>query len=459
MLKKNEAITLQITGCTSEGSGVGHSDGIAVFVPDTAAGDTVLCRIIKAKSSYAVGKLIKILTPSPDRQEPDCPVASACGGCVFRHIKYDAELTHKHERVREAFSRIGHIEVTPEPIIGAECVNGYRNKAQYPVAQGANGIDIGFYARMSHRVVNCADCALQPDEFSQIRSVFIDYINEKKLSVYNENTGTGLVRNLFLRKAFSTGELMVCIVINGDTLPAYTALLDRLKNEVPGFTTLVININKQRTNAVTGKKTVPLYGDGYITDVLCGLKIRLSALSFYQVNRAQAQRLYGIVKEYAGCTPESTVLDLYCGTGTIGLSLARDIKSLVGVELIPEAVSDANINASANSITNARFICADAQAAAEKLRSEGIRPDTVILDPPRKGADRQLLETVAAMKPERIVYVSCDPATLARDCEHLSTLGCKLRRLCPVDLFPRTAHVECVALITREPESQSLGVL
>jgi len=449
MVNKNDEFKLNITGYTSEGGGVGKFDGQAIFVENTAVGDEILCHIIKAKKTYAVGKAVKIIKPSKSRIEPQCDAFKSCGGCSFGHIKYEEELKYKAQKVKDAFERIGGLSPIFKPIIASPETTRYRNKAQYPVRRENGILNIGFYAKKSHRVIDGGDCLLQPQVFTNIIDIFKSWISENNIPVYNEEIGIGLIRHIYLRKSFATGEIMVCTVINGVSLPNSEDLLEKLKT-INGFKTLVVNINREKTNVVLGEKCINLYGDGYITDVLCGVKIKLSPLSFYQVNRNGAELLYKKAAEYAAPTPDQTILDLYCGTGTIGLSMANSVKELVGVEIIPEAIEDAKVNAEINGIENARFICGDASVAAEELKNEGITPDTIILDPPRKGCAEELLRTVAEINPQKIVYVSCDPATLARDCARLLTLGYSVQEVTPVDMFPRTSHVETVALLTKK---------
>ncbi len=446
MLKKNDEFNLKITGYTSEGGGVGKIDGQAVFVENTAIGDEILCHIIKAKNTYAIGKAMKIIKPSKSRIEPECEAFKSCGGCSFAHIKYEDELKAKEQKVKDAFARIGGMTPPFAPIVASPETTRYRNKAQYPVRRDNGILNIGFYAKKSHRVIDGGDCLLQPVEFTEIIEIFRKWINNNNITVYSESTNIGLVRHIYLRKAFATGEIMVCVVINGKTLPCYENLLSELKS-VDGFKTLVLNINRKNTNVVLGDECVALYGDGYITDILCNVKVKISPLSFYQVNRNGAQLLYEKAAQYADVKKDDDILDLYCGTGTIGLSMASKAKSVTGVEIIPEAIEDAKVNAEINNFTNTRFICGDASTAAEVLKSEGITPKTIILDPPRKGCAPELLKTVTEINPEKIVYVSCDPATLARDCERLGTLGYDVVEVTPVDMFPRTSHVESVALL------------
>lgn len=444
MLSKNQDITVTVESLTNEGSGVGHYDGQAVFIGGSAPGDTVKCHIIKAKKTYAVGKLTEIVIPSADRIKPDCPVFGRCGGCAYRHISYDAECIIKQKNIADSFERIGKLSVPVKEIIAAPSRSFYRNKAQYPVRRENGTLKIGFFAPFSHRVIDCRDCLLQPTEFGVILSVFSDWIEKYNIPVYDENTHTGLIRHIYLRKAFATGEIMVCAVINGQAVPHKNELITDLLKSADAITGVCININTQRTNVILGEKCVCLWGREYIEDILCGVRVRISPLAFYQVNRAQAQTLYEKAAEYAALTPDTVLLDLYCGTGTIGLSMAERVKQLIGVEIIPQAVENAKINAEINGINNARFICADAAQAAAMLKNEDLKPDVVILDPPRKGCDSQLIETVAAMQPDRIVYVSCDHATLARDCAAFAPLGYKTVEATPVDLFPSTTHVETV---------------
>lgn len=447
MVNKNDEFNLRITGYTAEGGGVGKYDGQAIFVENTAVGDEILCHIIKAKKTYAVGKAIKIIKHSKNRIEPECDWSNMCGGCSYSHITYEEELSLKAQKVKDAFQRIGGLTPKFAPIIPSPHTKRYRNKAQYPVKRENGILNIGFYAKKSHRVIDGGDCLLQPVEFTQITEILRQWIQTNSVTVYSETTEKGLIRHLYLRKAFATGEIMVCLVINGRTIPAQDDLLNRLKT-IEGFKTLVININRDNTNVVLGKECEAIYGDGYIEDILCGVRVRISPLSFYQVNRDGAELLYGKAREYAAFTGDEDILDLYCGAGTIGLSMANTVKSVIGVEIIPEAIEDAEKNARINNITNTRFICGDASHAADMLRSEGIKPHTVILDPPRKGCAEDLLKTVADIAPQKIVYVSCDPATLARDCAKLKDLGYEVQEVTPVDMFPRTAHVESVVCLT-----------
>ncbi len=447
-MNKNDIIKLEIVDISSDGSGIGRHDGMAIFVPLTAVGDTVEARILKVKKSYAFSKAEKIITPSKHRIPVDCGAFARCGGCVFRHINYKSESNIKQNRVMQTMRRIGGIDFDPQPIIAAKCPHRYRNKALYPVAQ--NG-EIGFFSKHSHRSVPCGDCLLHPEIFYKAGNVFTSFVQKYDISVYDEQSNNGLLRHFYLRYGKQTSEIMVGVVINGKSLPHSEELIDNLKSALgDSLKSVILNINQKRTNVVLGDKNVLLYGNQYIYDILCGIKVRISPHSFYQVNHDMAEALYKKAADYAEPTGKN-ILDLYCGAGTIGLSMARQAKSIIGVEIVESAVHDAKINAEENGITNARFICADATAAAEQLRQEKIQADVVILDPPRKGCDEALLNIVANdFAPERIVYVSCDVATLARDTAILTDLGYTLKEYTPIDLFPRTAHTECAALFYKQ---------
>ena len=448
-VQKNDIIKLHADGSTADGSAVCRSDSLVVFVPGGLPGEDLEVKILKVKSSCAYGKIEKILHASPDRIAPACDVSSKCGGCVFGHLDYRAELKIKQQTVADAFARIGGLYPEIEPIIsGPE--QRYRNKAQYPVSPSG---EFGFFARHSHRVVSCDDCCLQPELFNHALAAVKRWMTEYKVPGYDESTGEGVVRHVYLRLAEVTGEIMVTIAANAASLPVADKLIKYLREAIGGsLQTLVLNINRKNTNVILSDKCKVLYGAGYITDVICGLKIRISPLSFYQVNRGMAEKIYEIAARYANPCGK-VVLDLYCGAGTIGLSMADKADKVIGVEIIPQAVKDAEFNANVNGISNARFICADAAEAAARLEAEGVRPDVVILDPPRKGCDAALISTVAAgFAPERIVYVSCDPATLARDCVRFKELGYETVKAAPADMFPRTSHVETIVLMSRVKE-------
>ncbi len=444
-MQKNEDITLKITDITSEGNGVGRHEGMAVFVAGTAVGDEVLVKIVKLNKSYAYGKLIKILKSSPDRVEPECDCYNQCGGCVFRHVSYEAERKIKSDIVKNALLRIGGIETRMEPIMFSS-PEEYRNKAQYPVSLEGR---VGFFAARSHRIVPVENCRLQPPVFSQIAAAFELFIKQYGISIYNEQSGKGLVRHLYIRSA-ANGDILVTVVINGENLPqsgALTEILRMLLGEK--LCGVCINVNRKKTNVILGEKIKVLYGKGYITDTICGVRLRVSPLSFAQVNHDMAEKLYEKALSLAEVEGK-TVIDLYCGTGAIGLIAAGSAKSVIGVEIVPQAVEDAKTNAQENEIENTRFICDDAAGAARRLKEEGTRADVVIVDPPRKGCERELLSIIANdFCPERIVYVSCDPATLARDLKILAEEGYTTLSATPADLFPRTAHVESVCLLQK----------
>ena len=446
-MKKNDIITVEITDITHEGSGVGKYEGMAIFVPLTAVGDIARVKILKLKKNYAFAKSEQIITPSRDRIATDCDVFNRCGGCSLRHISYQSECALKLNRAMQVMHRIGKTDKMPCDILAAQSPDRYRNKTMYPIA--ADG-SLGFYSRHSHRIISCDDCRLQPEDFTAVGRIFTAWVRQYGISVYNEETHSGLLRHLYIRQGKNSGELMVCIVANGDVLPYADELINSLSKQFgEGLKSVVLNTNKKATNVVLGSKNSLLFGREFIYDVLCGVRFRISPHSFYQVNHDMAELLYEKAAEYA--EPEDkNILDLYCGAGTIGLSMASRAKNIIGVEIVDAAIKDAKINAADNGIKNARFICADATVAAEQLANEGTQADVVILDPPRKGCDAQLLKTVTdSFRPERIVYVSCDIATLARDTEILENSGYKLIEYTPVDLFPRTVHCECIALLKR----------
>ena len=445
-MKLNDIIEIEITGVTSEGNGVGRYDNIAVFVTGTAPGDRIKVKITKVGKNFCVGEIVKILSPAKTRRDPDCESYSQCGGCVYRHIDYKEELRLKREMVADAMRRIGKVTTPVGEILHGKS-EGYRNKAQYPIA--ANG-KTGFFAVRSHKIIPCDCCRLQPEEFSIIAKLTEVFIKQYNISVYNEQTGKGLMRHLYIRTS-SNGDIMVVPVINGASLPHadmfVSALLGVFGERIKS---VIVNINRQKTNVILGEECKTVYGNGFIEDTLCGIRLRISPLSFYQVNHDMAEILYKKAAEYAA--PEGkTVIDLYCGTGAIGLTIAKSAKSVIGVEIVPEAIEDAKVNAKLNGIENTRFICADAARAAETLRQENTRADVVIVDPPRKGCDASLLSIIANdFCPETLVYVSCDPATLARDCKILEELGYRVTDITPVDLFPRTSHCECVCALKRQ---------
>ena len=454
-LQKNQILTLRIERLSSDGSGVAHSaDGEAVFVPGTAPGDEARVRIVKDCGRYAFGILDELLTPSPDRIPVDCPVAGPCGGCSLRHLDYAAELRAKQESVLDAFRRIGGLEVPVLDILPSPDVDRYRNKVQFPVGVDKNGVPcIGFYAGRTHRIVPCPDCKLQPSVLNEIGNALCAFFAQQGIRPYDEQSGKGLVRHIFLRRGAHSGQIMVCLVCTRAKLPHAEQLCTALRGQFPAISTILLNVNAKNTNVILGSENHILYGPGYIEDTLCGVPVRLGPLSFYQVNTLAAERLYGVAAQYAQLTPDDTLLDLYCGMGTIGLSMAEQCRELIGVEIVPEAIESAKANAARMGetvVAKSRFFCADAGQAATQLAAEGLHPDIVMLDPPRKGCDEATLSAVVRMAPRRVVYVSCNPATAARDAAWLEQNGYHAEKVQPVDLFPRTKHVEAIVSLQRE---------
>ena len=462
-LQKNQILTLRIERLSSDGSGVAHSaDGEAVFVPGTAPGDEARVRIVKDCGRYAFGILDELLTPSPDRIPVDCPVAGPCGGCSLRHLDYAAELRAKQESVLDAFRRIGGLEVPVLDILPSPDVDRYRNKVQFPVGIDKNGVPcIGFYAGRTHRIVPCPDCKLQPSVLNEIGNALCAFFARQGIRPYDEQSGKGLVRHIFLRRGAHSGQIMVCLVCTRAKLPHAEQLCTVLRGQFPAISTILLNVNAKNTNVILGSENHILYGPGYIEDTLCGVPVRLGPLSFYQVNTLAAERLYGVAAQYAQLTPDDTLLDLYCGMGTIGLSMAEQCRELIGVEIVPEAIESAKANAARMGeavAAKSRFFCADAGQAATQLAAEGLHPDIVMLDPPRKGCDEATLSAVVRMAPRRVVYVSCNPATAARDAAWLERNGYHAEKVQPVDLFPRTKHCETVCLLSKLNAKQHIEV-
>ncbi|MGN0633569.1 MAG: 23S rRNA (uracil(1939)-C(5))-methyltransferase RlmD [Oscillospiraceae bacterium] len=451
MLKKNDIITLEITGFTNEGNGVGRHEGIAVFVPLTAVGDVISCRIVKVKKSFCYGIIDKLITPSDERCESGCSVYGKCGGCCFRHVNYALELKEKEGFVRDAFERIGKLSPQFEPIIGSEKISHYRNKAQFPVSEDENGrLYSGFFAKRSHRAIESGGCDLIPDIFSEICAAILDYLTEKKIRAYDEVSGKGTLRHIFLRRGAHSGEIMAALVVTSTKqADIFKSLADELIKAFPAIKSVMLNLNPERTNAILGGKSLVLAGRDVIYDEMCKNKIAISLRSFYQINTIQAERLYSLAADYAELKSGDRLLDLYCGAGTIGLSMASKVQKLIGVEIIPQAIEDAKKNAAANGITNAEFICADAGEAARILFERGESPDVIIADPARKGCTPDAIEYMVKMAPKKIVMISCNPSTAARDCALLEAKGYKAVKCRAVDLFPRTNHVECVVLMSR----------
>ena len=448
-MKKNEIVDLEITDITSDGNGVGKYEGMAVFVPETAVGDVLKVKIVKVLKNYCFGIVSEVVTPSSDRIKVDCPHFPKCGGCSFRHISYESEAKLKEKFVYDAFTRIGKIQTEFMPVLSCENPDRYRNKAQYPVGISEKGNISGFYAKRSHRIMSGNDCRLLPESFGEIAQFIIDYTNKHNIRGYDEQSRKGLLRHIFIRQGYHSKELMICFVATKSAVPTFKQLCDRLVEKFTDIKSIVMNINPDNTNVILGKKTVVLYGEDCISDVMCGNMIDISTQAFYQVNTYQAEKLYEQAAEFAELSGDELLLDLYCGAGTIGLSMADRVKKLIGVEIIPQAIENAKKNAKRNGIDNAEFICADAGKAASELAEKNTKPDVIVLDPPRKGCDTNTLDAVVSMNPKRIVMISCNPATAARDCKILSENGYKVEKVRAVDLFPRTHHIECVVLMSR----------
>ncbi len=449
MLEKGKIYEAVISDYTAEGQGVAKIDGCAVFIPNAIVGERVLVHIEKAQKTWAAGKITEILEKSAHRVNRECPVAKLCGGCDFWHMDYEEETRMKAERVRQALNRIGGENLTQMPILAAPDCYCYRNKAQYPVSSKKGRVFAGFFKAGTHQVVENDRCLILPEETDRIKKIVIDYVNHYRISAYDEQAHHGLLRHIYVRRGAVSKQVLVCLVVNGRKLPHPEDLIKRLQT-VPGFTTLVLSVNTKKGNTILGDEFITLYGPGYIEDTLCGLYFRLSARSFYQVNHYQAQRLYEAAISQAEITKNDTVLDLYCGVGTITLCMAKAAGKVIGVEVIPQAVEDAKDNAKRNGIENAEFFCGDAGEAALALEAQGIKADVVVVDPPRKGLNADAIEALARFAPRRIVYVSCDPATLARDVALLKERSYALKNAMAADLFPRCAHVETICLLTRE---------
>ena len=449
MLKKNEIYETVAEDYTAEGQGVCRVEGCAVFVPNAIAGEKYKVRIEKVGKTWAAGKITEVLEKSPHRVNRECPVAKLCGGCDFWHMDYEEECRLKADRVRQCLNRIGGENLEELSILSAPTCYGYRNKAQYPVSSQKGRMFAGFFRAGTHQVVENDRCLILPEETDRVKKIVTDYVNHFRISAYDEATEKGLLRHIFVRRGTVSGQVLVCLVVNGRKLPHHEVLVEKLK-AVPGFTTLVLSVNTRPGNAVLGNEFITLYGPGYIEDTLCGLTFRLSPRSFYQINHHQAQRLYKAAIDQAGITKKDLVLDLYCGVGTITLAMAAAAGKVIGVEVIEQAVDDARQNAERNGIENAEFFCGDAGKAALELESRGVIPDVVVVDPPRKGLNADTIEALGKMSPRRIVYVSCDPATLARDVALLKEKSYKMISAQAADLFPRCAHVESVVCLSRE---------
>ena len=488
--KKNDQFQVMIEDMSDTGEGIGKLDGFIWFIKDAMIGDVVEAKVMKVKKSYGFARLIRIVEPSKDRVVPACGVARQCGGCQLQQMSYQAQLRFKENKVFHHLKRIGgldemvrvadamanegrvmdgqdadgvrdkeHIQGHPTlfyPIIGMDEPWRYRNKAQFPVETGKDGeIIAGFYAGRTHSIVENDDCLLGAEENQVILDYVKGYMKEHGVSPYDEENHRGTVRHVLIRKGFATGELMVCLVVNGrkNQLPGLDELVDTL-TRLPGMCSVSLSINLEKTNVILGKEIMNLYGPGYITDYIGDVQYRISPLSFYQVNPVQTEKLYGKALEYAGLTGDEVVWDLYCGIGTISLFLAKQAKKVYGVEIVPQAIADARVNAQLNGIENVEFFVGKAEEVLpEKFEKEDIYADVIVVDPPRKGCDQVCLDTIVKMRPKRVVYVSCDPATLARDLKYLRGNGFEVLRVCGVDMFPHSGHVECVVEIRRVEKS------
>lgn len=450
-VEKGKTYTIEIKSLGSNGEGIGRYEDFTVFVPFALPKETVEARIEFVKKQYATGTLLKILEPAKDRVKPLCPVYNRCGGCQLQHLSYSAELMEKQQQVKDALERIGHLKnLTVLPTLGAADPWAYRNKMQFPVSSKAKGkLDIGCFAASTHRVINVENCAIQKEQNNQIVAVVREWMKQYKIPAYNEDKETGIVRHIMGRVGVHTGEVMVCLVTAGDMVPHMKELVRMLKTAIPGLASVVQNINKRHTNVILGEKTKKIYGSETIHDSIGTLKFNISAQSFFQVNSEQAQKLYETALEFANLSGNETVADVYCGTGTITLFLAQRAKQVYGIEIVAPAIHDAIKNARENKIHNAEFILGDAAYKLPELIGSGIHPDVIILDPTRAGCEEKVLAAIARVKPKRVVYVSCNPATLARDLEYLTQHGYTAVKAQPVDLFSRTHHVECVCLMSR----------
>lgn len=458
--RKNDLVTLEIEDCGIDGEGIGKADGFTVFVKDAVIGDTVTAKIIKAKKNYGYGRLMEVLKPSPYRVEPKCEFARQCGGCQLQALSYDQQLVFKTNKVKGHLERIGGFTDIPmEPIIGMDELFHYRNKAQFPVGRNKEGkIVTGFYAGRTHNIIENRDCALGVAENKEVLDRVIAHMEKYRIEPYNEATGKGLVRHVLIRYGYFTKEVMVCLILNGNKLPKEEQLVKSLC-EIPGMTSITINVNKKRSNVILGEEICLLWGQEYITDRIGDISYQISPLSFYQVNPMQTQKLYAKALEYADLHGQETVWDLYCGIGTISLFLAQKAKFVRGVEIVPAAIENAKENAKLNGLENTEFFVGKAEEVLPReYKKNGVYADVIVVDPPRKGCDETLLETMVEMNPERIVYVSCDSATLARDLKYLCERGYELRKVCPVDQFGMTVHVETVVLLSHKKPDGHINV-
>lgn len=456
-INKNDEFELEIDDIGTEGEGIAHIDGYALFIKDAIPGDVVRVKVIKAKKNYGYGRLIKIVKTSKDRVQPVCPVARQCGGCQIQHLSYDAQLAYKENKIKNCLVRLGkfpkeQIDKIMEPLMGMEEPYHYRNKAQFPIGRNKDGeLVTGFYASRTHSIIPATHCAIQDKRNEEILNTVLEFMKEFGIEPYDEVTHTGLVRHILTRVGYHTGEIMVCLVLNGKNLPHQDVFVERLA-KIEGMKSISINVNREKTNVILGNKVKTLWGTDYIVDSIGTIQYQISPLSFYQVNPVQTQKLYQAALDYAGLTGNEIVWDLYCGIGTISLFLAKQAKMVYGVEIVPEAIADANRNKEFNQIKNVEFfVGASERVLPEKYRESGgkMSADVIVVDPPRKGCDVSLLQTILDMGPERVVYVSCDPATLARDLRFLYDGGYDLMKVRGCDMFGHSGHVETVVQLVR----------
>ena len=458
--RKNDIVTLEIVDCGTDGEGIGKADGFTVFVKDAVIGDTVKAKIMKAKKNYGYGRLMEILKPSPYRVEPVCPSARQCGGCQLQAVSYEEQKVFKEKKLRGHLERIGGFHDLPmEPLIGMDEPYHYRNKAQFPVGRNKEGrIITGFYAGRTHAIIENRDCALGIPQNKDVLDRVIAHMEKYNIAPYDEMTGRGLVRHIFVRYGFFTGEIMVCLIINGQEFPHQKELIEKLC-EIPGMTSISLNINKKRNNVILGEKVKTIWGQEFITDKIGDISYEISPLSFFQVNPKQTWKLYSKALEYADLHGEETVWDLYCGIGTISLFLAQKARFVRGVEIVPAAIEDAKRNAKINNIENVEFFVGKAEEVLPReYEKNGVYADVIVVDPPRKGCDEMLLKTILKMQPKRVVYVSCDSATLARDLRFLCDNGYELKKVCGVDQFPQTVHVETVVLLSQQKPDDHIEI-
>lgn len=453
-LAKNQEHTVTIEGYGEGGMGVARIDGRVVFVHGALRGEKCRVLILKTLKSVAFAKVLEVIEPSSERITTDCPYFPRCGGCTYRHIRYEEELRLKRQRVQDNLSRIGGSDVTVEEILGARDTLRYRNKAQYPVSKDGA---VGFYRARTHEVIECEHCLLVKPVADAAAEALREYMQSCRVAGYDEKTGRGLVRHLYIRSN-AAGESLVCVLVNGDKLPKEDRLVTLLRDACPKCTGIVLGTNTKKGNVILGDRYRTLWGSDRLEDTLCGKTFRLSVPSFYQVNRVQAERLYAKAIEFAGLTGQETVLDLYCGAGTITLALSDHAKKVLGAEIVPEAIDDARENAARNGVKNAEFFCGDASDVAKKLARENLRPDVITVDPPRKGLAADVVESIAEMQPQRVVYVSCDSATMARDVKRLADLGYTAQRACAVDMFPRADHIETVCLLSKLKSKEHIEI-